>query len=122
MKVKDLLERSGEGDVSKTITLTGKPECVERTLALLSMLHLNSGHSGYFAISWDGDGADYLRVSGKDYDSKKYKDLVNALSSWGGAVEVVGENNVGFCLDAKLDTEQNYARLASKSVYPKTDK
>ncbi len=111
---------SSEGDVKATITLNGPQECVDRALGLLSMLHLNGGHSAYFGINWDGDGSDRLRITGRDYKPGKYKELVNVLSSYGGAVEIVAEGLTGFVLNNSKDPEHPY--LKSTKVYPEEAK
>lgn len=91
-----------------TVTITGKPENVDRVEALLSLLSLNStyGHSGVFGISWDADGADFVQIVG--IDTAPYKDLVDALGNHGAAVEYIGEGGTG-C---------TYNSTGTKRVYP----
>jgi len=109
-------------EASATVTLEGSQECVDRVLALLGILHNNGGHSGYFGVDWDGDGADSIRVKGKDFNSKKYHDLTEALSSYGGSVEVVCEGGTGYVMNAVLeDGKEPYARMQSTKVYPKEE-
>ena len=101
--------RSGEETVKATVTLEGSPDCVERVLALLSVIHLNGswGHSGIFGVSWDGDGRDFVDLTG-DVDPSKYKDLAQAMGDHVGAVEYIGEGATGFVLNN--DSSSSYPK------------
>lgn len=109
-------KKSVSAEVKETVvTLKGKPECVDRVLALLTMVYLNGsyGHSGLFGISWDGDGSDKFDLSfdGQKEFIKQNKDGVNACSDYGGNVEYVGEGNTYFVQNGKDTT--------NKRVWPK---
>jgi len=108
-------------EASAKITIEGSQECVDRVLALLGVLHNNGGHSGTFGIDWDGDGADSIRVKGKDFNPKKYRDLTNALSDYGGHFEIVSEGGTGYVHNPIYDEDENYARMKSTKVYPPED-
>lgn len=103
-------------DVDAKVTLSGSKECVRRVQRLLACIEYNGGvgHSGTFGISWDGDGADTIRIDGlpKDIDRKQFE----AQSSYGGAVEVVGEGETCFVLDNS--TDPNHPYLKSHRVWP----
>ena len=91
----ELTAAAADDTVSENITLSGSAEAVDRVKALLAMVSLNGnwGHSGVFAISWDGDGQDKIDVS---FDTAPYADLVQELGAYGGPVEMVGDNRTGF--------------------------
>ena len=91
---------SREQSVEKTITLTGSPDAVNRVLAFLGMLQFNGnvGHSGMFALGWDGDGADQLQVSGIEDVAKQCRDGYNACTSYGADLEYMGSfGSFGVC-------------------------
>lgn len=104
-----------DDDTSVKLTISGKRENVDRVLALLAMIHLNGawGHSGLFGISWDGDGADYVNITGKDFDPSKFKDLVQTVGDYGGVVEYVSEGGDGCVLQLPPGADKEY-----KQVYP----
>lgn len=103
MKVKlDLKKKLDE----RTITIKGKPECVNRILTLLAMIQINgdNGHSGTFGmsckgISWDGDGSDQVTIDGIKDIIANNKELIGKCSDRGGFAEVVGENNRFYTLN-----------------------
>ena len=90
-----LTAADADDKVSENITLSGSEEAVDRVKALLAMISINGneGHSGVFAISWDGDGQDKIDVS---FDIAPYTDLVHELSAYAGPVEMIGDNRTGF--------------------------
>ncbi len=84
--------------IAVPLTITGEPECVDRVLAILGMIHLFSswGHSGTFGIAWDGDGSDKVEIQGSAFDPTMYKDLAEATSNHGGDIEIVGADRTAF--------------------------
>ena len=48
--------------ITKTFQITASPEVMRRFERFLCFFHYNGGHSGMFAMPFDGDGADYLKV------------------------------------------------------------
>lgn len=50
--------------VTETFTITSAPNVMKRFRRLLALLHYNAGwgHSAYFAMPLDGDGADRFKV------------------------------------------------------------
>lgn len=83
---------------TRTYKVSGSPDILDRIERFLSMLHLNgtNGHSGTFCMVFDGDGADGVAVDGIDHD--RHKEMVRALSEYGGEYEVVG-NGGAFCVN-----------------------
>ena len=102
-------------EVTQTLSITGSVECVERIKALLGLLQLNGawGHSGVFGIWWDGDGSDQVDITGVGFNTSDYVDMANALH-YGGDVECVGENGVGYV----LMNDENSRHVKSKTVWP----
>lgn len=95
--------------VETTVTIRGGEEQVQRLLAFLAAIQLSAswGHSGLFAIPWDGDGSDRIEIVGPDMDDSiaKAKGAVEALASYGGDVEILNSPTsaaVGTIKDTKL--------------------
>lgn len=105
---------SKEEEITRTVSITGKPEVVNRVLTLLAMIEYNGavGHSGNFSIAFDGDGSDKIKLEGVDDVRKQNKDGFNACSGYGGMVEIVGENGKFFVTTKDRDVEL-------KKIYPK---
>jgi hypothetical protein len=106
-----LLKARNDSDVELRLTIKGSREAVNRVAALLSCIEYNGnvGHSGMFGISWDGDGADRIEISGIK-PSKELKHGYEAMSGYGGLVEFIGEG--GRCYVMRADN------ASSKLVYP----
>lgn len=87
--MKILISNSAKDEVSIDIKLTGSKEAVDRVSAFLSCLDYNGavGHSATFALPWDGDGSDKLKVEGIDH--KAYRDRVSDISETKTGVEIV---------------------------------
>ncbi len=113
MPIQELSRKVRHEDKAVTVTIKGSKENVDRVLALLSFLELNGGHSGVFGISWDGDGADAVSITGADFS--QYRDLVSSCSSHGGEVEYVGENGTGHVLSIPPGQKRRV------KVWPKDD-
>ena len=80
-----------DGDKTATLTISGKPENVDRVLLLLRRIAYNGGHSSVYGIVWDGDGSDSIHVEGD------LPEVPNTLG-WGdvGDVEVNAEHGAYF--------------------------
>lgn len=80
---------------SVTVTLSGNANSLTRVLAFLAMLRYNGqvGHSGMFALGWDGDGSDRLDIDSPDIDAitTQLKEGFNACSSTSGDIEYMGD-------------------------------
>jgi hypothetical protein len=116
-KMKLRLTSTGKdtGDLAKaTFTISGKAECVQRVAALLAMIQVNGdvGHSGIFGMSWDGDGADHIKIEGIEPFIKSHKDGINACSDFGSYFEFVGEGG-------RFYVSVNTKEVTSKLVWPK---
>lgn len=48
--------------ITKTFTITASPEVMRRFERFLAFFHYNGGHTGTFAMDFDGDGSDYMKV------------------------------------------------------------
>lgn len=73
--------------VTETFTITAAPDVMRRFKRFLALLHCNSGwgHSAYFAMPLDGDGADRFRVHDFKTD---YAADVELIGSVGYGVEI----------------------------------
>ena len=100
---RELARIKKDTDTKVEITLEGAPEAVRRILRLLACIEYNGsvGHSGLFGISWDGDGADRIRIKGlpKDIDRKQF----GAMSNYSSILEYVGEGEK--CYITKIDRD-----------------
>ena len=110
-----------EDPLKVTVTIGGEREKVERVLALLYLVYRNGevGHSGTFGIGWDGDGNDKIDLEGMESYKDKFHDLAEALSSYGGDAEIVGEGGTGFIMRPGHDEAQDYHYVKSTKVFPK---
>lgn len=86
---------SNSATVKAKITLSGSQECVDRVLAMLSILAYNGGSSGIYGINFDGDGADSINITG-DIDHKRYADMRNELLGHGEEIVYVDEGLRGY--------------------------
>lgn len=73
--------------VTKTFTITASSEVMERLEKFLAFFHYNGGHSGLFAMPFDGDGADYMMVDPKPPKQPKNSDF-SIISNAGQDVEI----------------------------------
>lgn len=108
-----------EPEVTRTITLTGTPERVQRVINLLLMVRNFGGwgHSGTFGIAWDGDGSDKIQVEGATREEEAIAhDLCEATSRHGGEIEIVGDNNSSF-VGRSVD-DDGYLHLRWTKVHP----
>lgn len=83
--------------ITKTITIKCTESVWKKFERFLSFMHFNGGHSGLFAMPFDGDGSDRFRVRPElpDYLRKKettYKGKVLRVSDVGFDVEIAYEN------------------------------
>jgi len=67
-----------------TITFTTSGEMKRKVLSILSLLSFNSkvGHSGYWYVGCDGDGADYLAFEPKELYNPKDKYATGEIKSY----------------------------------------
>ncbi len=75
--------------VERTLVISGSQDSVDRIAAFLGMLQFNGaiGHSGMFALGWDGDGSDQVQIQGIEEELKRFKDGYAACASYGSDVE-----------------------------------
>jgi hypothetical protein len=81
--------------VTAQFTITADAETLEKFTRLLGLMHFNAGHSGLFAIDFDGDGHDRLRVHAFDDvdvfsedEADSLRKQVHAIGDMGADVEV----------------------------------
>jgi len=60
---KSKLKEADSKAITKTFEISAPPEVMQRFENFLGFLHFNSGHSGLFAMSFDGDGSDTLKCN-----------------------------------------------------------
>lgn len=70
-----------------TLTFVGDEETLQRFVEFLSFFHYNGGHSGLFAMPFDGDGADRLRVVDYPIDTEHLRGRWR-IGGTGASVEV----------------------------------
>jgi hypothetical protein len=71
------------------LTLTGTPDTLRKIQAFLALMHFNAGHSGMFAMRFDGDGHERLKVEPPPDDS--FRLLVHAIGGVGRGPEIAGD-------------------------------
>lgn len=75
--------------VKKTFTIEATEDTMQKFLRFLAFMHFNGGHSGLFAMSFDGDGHEILKVKGGLPDKLRFG---NRISNSGATVEIAGRN------------------------------
>jgi len=81
--------------ITKTFTITAPEDVMLRFERFLGFFHYNGGHSGLFAMEFDGDGSDFMKVSPEPPRDKNSKDGYSdrgKLSGLGADVEVAAED------------------------------
>lgn len=80
-----------EGEVTKTYKITAKPEILKRVEAFIAHLQYvgNIGHSGLFAMGFDGDGSDKMTVEGIPDYKKLGVEVKQDQTNRNGPVEIV---------------------------------
>lgn len=97
-------EFSSKDKITKTFKITSTPEVMRRFENFLSFMHFNSGHSGLFAMSFDGDGYDVLKCEPEPdkYIEPGKKDMHDVA---GYGVEIANENGYqGLSVKDKWDS------------------
>lgn len=79
-----------KGTITKTFVITATPNVMSKFERFLAFFHYNGGHTGLFAMDFDGDGSDYMKVEPPPL--KKYGgDAVRIGGCIGGGVEIARE-------------------------------
>jgi len=80
----------------KTYTIRSTKEVFHKFETFLSFMHFNGGHTGLFAMPFDGDGHEWLTVDPAPDES--LRDVVHKVSGVGAGVEIAyaGETGVAF--------------------------
>jgi len=85
------LEKVAREATKKTFTIEAPPDVMRRFERFLCFLHYNGGHSGLFAMSFDGDGADFMKV-----DPPPPRELKEGMRDVSGAdVEIARDDSFG---------------------------
>ena len=86
---------------TRTYEITNSPEELNKFERFLALLHYNSsfGHSGIFAMPFDGDGSDVFKVKGLDRQLQYEVDCINSV---GYDIEIAyGQTYSGLFIDRK---------------------
>jgi hypothetical protein len=98
------------GTVTKAFTITTSPEVLARFEKFLCFLHYNGGHSGVFAMSFDGDGPERFKV--EPAPDKGTRDW-SRISDAGASVEVA--YNKG-CVGLPVDRDRARYKCDGKTL------
>lgn len=77
------IRKKAQEKESVTVTLTAPPDTLRKVLGFLKALEYNGniGHSANFALSFDGDGHEFLHVKGLDKKLEKEVDGYGELNA-----------------------------------------
>ena len=76
---------AGQDLETETFKVRATPDTMEKFKAWLAFFHYNGGHSGTFAMDFDGDGHEQLSV--EPAPPEKYRKPVNEIAGIGAGVE-----------------------------------
>lgn len=79
--------------ITKTYKITGTEDALKKLETFLAFFNYNCGHSCLFAMPFDGDGNDVLKVDPPPHQSLKEK--VDKIGSYGFNVEIAYINDYG---------------------------
>lgn len=100
--------------VKQTFTIEATENVMQKFQRFLAFLHFNAGHSGLFAMSFDGDGCDILRVK---EGLPKILAKGNRISKSGATIEIASSNHTeGWFVNYKYqhyvcDADGNVSRI-----------
>jgi len=99
--------------VTKTFSITTTPDVMQRLENFLCFLHFNGGHSGLFAMPFDGDGSDKFKC---DPPPTKLNYDHQLISDAGHELEVAYDNSFkAFALDRnRVVYSAQFGRLYKK--------
>jgi hypothetical protein len=88
--------------VTKEFKITAPEDVMKRFERFLCYFHYNGGHSGLFAMGFDGDGSDSLKV-----DPAPDKSLCDGMEEHlGKDVEIAKEEGFGGAMFSKQESEE----------------
>jgi len=99
--------------VTKTFEIEATPSVMKKFENFLGFLHFNGGHSGLFAMSFDGDGADTLKCKPEPVitvgaNQKEMNDIA------GASVEIASEDGYKGIYDALDDDDPDNSNESRK--------
>lgn len=100
--------------VTRTFTVTASEDVMKRFEKFLCFLHFNGGHSGTFAMPFDGDGSDKFEVYPPPH--KGNKDW-SRIASAGCDVEIAKNDR---CESRPLNWDKPYYFVKGKELYRTT--
>ena len=104
--------------ITKTFEITATPNVMKRFERFLCSFHYNGGHSGTFAMPFDGDGSDVLKVSPAPPKETKSNSDFHIVANAGQSVEVACDD---FYRTVPVDREKGWYR-ARNGNYTYVDK
>lgn len=110
-----LIEEDRMINITKKFEITANAEAMAKFEAFLAMLHYNGGHSGIFAMEFDGDGSDSLKVSPKP---EKFAAGLE-MSGVGADVEIVMTKDMS--VGRFFDDSKRYVSVGGKAVREERD-
>lgn len=84
--MKVTLSSNDKEPITKTFKITTSPRLMRTFERFLAFFHYNAGHSGTFAMEFDGDGSDTLKVD--PAPNKDYGKEVSLIGGVGFEVEL----------------------------------
>ena len=107
------------GNITQKFEITADMDTMQMLERFFAFLHFNGGHSGTFAMSFDGDGHQHLSVSPPP--DKRYNKAMHAIGGSGADVEIAVPD--GF-LGRYFDDERGFyfAPDGDKETIVKKDK
>jgi hypothetical protein len=98
-----------EEKITKTFTITANKSVMKRFENFMCFLHYNGGHSGLFAMSFDGDGSDVFKCDPPPFPVLKSEEdgysLFGKCAGIGQDVEIASEN---YYYTYNLDRDRNH--------------
>ena len=88
--------------VKQTFTIEATEDTMQKFLRFLASMHFNGGHSGLFAMPFDGDGHEFLKV---EEGLPKELSRGNNIANSGATIEVA---MVGCTEGYFIDYSRNY--------------
>ena len=101
---------SRSDDVTETFTITANKEVMDKFKKFLAFFCFNGGHSGLFAMDFDGDGADHMIVDPEPAD--EYRKGVGSLSGIGADIEIATSNGFAGRRLAKDEFKYPYYKVS----------
>lgn len=96
--------------VTKTFTITTDEAIMKRFEKFLCFFHYNGGHSGLFAMEFDGDGSDRFKVSpAPDKGNRDWSRIGDA----GQSVEIAG---TVACYSRPIDYNKHFYKVKDNEL------